>query len=148
MKTERKIKEELMNRALIDTDILSYYLKGDSIVVKNFENYLDFFDILEISIITYYEIMSGLHAKSAFKQLSIFEEFVKENLVLPLTEESAKLSAEIYAKLRQSGKTLDDIDLLIAGIAIENEMTLVTNNDNHFLRVPGLKTENWKKERK
>lgn len=136
-----------MNRALIDTDILSYYLKGDSIVVKNFENYLNFFDILEISIITYYEIMSGLHAKSAFKQLSIFEEFVKENLVLPLTEESAKLSAEIYAKLRQSGKTLDDIDLLIAGIAIENEMMLVTNNDNHFSRVPGLKIENWKKQR-
>jgi len=34
---------------------------------------------------------------------------------------------------------------LIAGIAIENEMTLVTNNDSHFERIPGLKTENWKK---
>ncbi|ASB50947.1 type II toxin-antitoxin system VapC family toxin [Alkalitalea saponilacus] len=134
-----------MNRALIDTDILSYYLKGDTDVVRNFEKYLDCYDILEISIITYYEIISGLHAKSAFKQLSVFEEFVSENFVLPLTEESAKLSAEIYANLRQSGKTLDDIDLLIAGIAIENEMILVTNNDNHFGRVPGLQCENWKK---
>ncbi len=134
-----------MNRALIDTDILSYFLKGDIDVIKKFEKYLDCFDILEISIITYYEIVSGLHSKNAFKQLNIFEEFVSENLVLPLTEESAKLSAEIYADLRKSGNIVDDIDLLIAGIAMENEMTLVTNNDNHFERIPGLKTENWKK---
>jgi tRNA(fMet)-specific endonuclease VapC len=87
-----------------------------------------------------------LHAKRAFKQLTIFEEFVSENLVLPLTEESAKLSAEIYANLRKTGNIVDDIDLLIAGIAIENEMTLITNNNSHFDRIPGLKTENWKKD--
>ncbi len=30
-----------MNRGLIDTDILSYYFKGDDTVVKNFENMPD-----------------------------------------------------------------------------------------------------------
>lgn len=40
---------------------------------------------------------------------------------------------------------IDDIDLLIAGIAIDNEMTLVTNNENHFNRIPSLKIENWSK---
>jgi tRNA(fMet)-specific endonuclease VapC len=119
--------------------------KGTPVVIKNFEKYLDHFDILEISLITYYEIISGLLAKNAFKQLNIFEEFISENLVLPLTEEAVKFSAEIYANHRQSGNTVDDIDLLIAGIAIENEMILVTNNDSHFGRIPGLKTENWKK---
>jgi len=38
---------------------------------------------------------------------------------------------------------VDDIDLLIAGIAIENEMILVTNNEKHFRRIPDLKIENW-----
>jgi len=28
--------------------------------------------------------------------------------------------------------------------AFENEMTLVTNNENHFGRISGLKMENWK----
>ena len=134
-----------MNRALIDTDILSYYLKGDPDVIKNFEKYLDHYDIIEISLITYYEITSGLLAKNAFKQLSIFEEFVSENIIIPLTEKSVKISAEIYSTLRQSGNTVDDIDLLIAGVAIENEMTLVTNNDSHFSRIPGIKISNWKK---
>jgi tRNA(fMet)-specific endonuclease VapC len=135
-----------MNRALIDTDILSYYLKGDDIVVKNFEEYLREYDIIEISLITYYEITGGLLAKNALNQLAIFEDFITENLVLPVTKKSAKISAEIYSNLRQSGNSLDDIDLLIAGVAIENELTFVTNNENHFRRIPGLVIENWKKQ--
>jgi tRNA(fMet)-specific endonuclease VapC len=62
-----------------------------------------------------------------------------------LTEGSAKIFAELYSNLRQEGQPLDDIDLLIAGIAIENDMTLVTNNEKHFERIEGLNTENWKK---
>ena len=135
-----------MNRALIDTDILTYFLKGDPDVVKNLKNYLDYYDVLEINLITYYEILSGLLAKDAYRQLSVFEDFVSENIILPLTEKSAKISAEIYSTLRKSGSTLDDIDLLIAGIALENDMTLITNNVKHFSRIPGLRIENWKKQ--
>jgi len=57
----------LKNRALIDTDVLSYYFKGYQNVVKNFEKYLEDFDLIELSIITYYEIQSGLQAKKAFR---------------------------------------------------------------------------------
>lgn len=84
-------------------------------------------------------------AKNAFKQLAIFEDFVSDNLILPLTEKSVKISAKLFSALRQSGNSLDDIDLLIAGVAIENEMIIVTNNESHFGRIPGLKIENWKK---
>ncbi len=135
-----------MNRALIDTDILSYYLKGDAEVVKNFEEYLREFDCIEISLITYYEIIGGLLAKNALKQLAIFEDFISDNIVISLTERSVKKSAELYSTLRRSGNSLDDIDLLIAGVAIENNLTVVTNNENHFRRIPGLLIENWKKD--
>lgn len=134
-----------MDRFLIDTDILSYYFKGDPDVVRKFNQYLDQSDVIEISLVTYYEITSGLLAKNALKQLAVFEDFVAVNIVLPLTERSVKISAELYSTLRQSGKTLDDIDLFIAGVAIENEMILVTNNENHFNRIPGLAIDNWKK---
>jgi len=134
-----------MDRFLIDTDILSYYFKGHPDVVRKFNQYLNEFDLIEISLVTYYEITSGLMAKNAMKQLAVFEDFVAENIVLPLTEKSIKISAELYSTLRQSGNTLDDIDLFIAGVAIENEMILVTNNEKHFSRIPGLKIDNWKK---
>lgn len=133
----------MKNRALIDTDILSYYFKGEQNVVKNFEQYLETFKIIEITIITYYEILSGLQAKNAFSQLGLFEEFTKDNIVIHLTENSCKISAGLYSNLKQKGELIDDIDLLIAGIAIENEMTIVTNNERHFRRIPGLQIENW-----
>ena len=102
------------------------------------------YDLIEISLVTYYEVVGGLLSKSAFKQLHDFEDFVAENIVVPMTEKSAEISAELYSLLKRTGKIIDDIDLLIAGIAIENDMTLVTNNENHFERVSGLKIENWK----
>jgi tRNA(fMet)-specific endonuclease VapC len=134
-----------MNRVLIDTDILSYYFKGDELVVENFKKYLQIYDLLEISLITYYEIVSGLLAKNALKQLNIFDDFIADNIVIPVTEKSARISAELYSVLRQSGNIVDDIDLLIAGVAIDNELILVTNNESHFARIPGLKIQNWKK---
>jgi len=134
-----------MDRVLIDTDILSYYFKGDKKVVDNFELYLQHYDLIEISVITYYEILGGLLAKNALKQLSVFEDFVVDNIVTPMTDNSAKISAELYSTLRQTGKMVDDIDLLIAGIAIDNDLTLITNNENHFNRIPGLNIANWMK---
>ncbi|MFW5755246.1 MAG: type II toxin-antitoxin system VapC family toxin [Tangfeifania sp.] len=134
-----------MDRALIDTDILSYYFRGDQVVVKNFQKYLKNYETIEISVVTFYEIMSGLLAKNAFKQLAVFEDFVSENIIVPLTEKSSGISAEIYSSLKQSGKIIDDIDILIAGIAIENNLTLITNNTTHFSRIKGLKIKNWKK---
>nr|VFJ65858.1 MAG: tRNA(fMet)-specific endonuclease VapC [Candidatus Kentron sp. FM]VFJ77204.1 MAG: tRNA(fMet)-specific endonuclease VapC [Candidatus Kentron sp. FM]VFK22408.1 MAG: tRNA(fMet)-specific endonuclease VapC [Candidatus Kentron sp. FM] len=53
------------------------------------------------------------------------------------------LSAGIYAELRKVGKPLDDIDLLIAGVAIANNRVLVTHNRSHFERIEGLAIEDW-----
>ena len=132
-----------MKRALIDTDILSYFFKGNSMVLRHLQSYLEIFNSVEISIITYYEITCGLLAKKAIRQLQVFEQFADENRIIPLTEKSSKISAELYASLREKGNHIDDIDLLIAGVAIENEMILVTNNEKHFGRIPNLKIENW-----
>ncbi|MBE0664135.1 MAG: type II toxin-antitoxin system VapC family toxin [Bacteroidales bacterium] len=132
-----------MKRALIDTDILSYYFKGNPKVIDHFEANLEHFDFIEISLITYYEIASGLLAKKAFKLLESFEQFVNDNKIIPLTQKSSRISAELYSSLRQTGNIIDDIDLLIAGVAIENELTLVTNNHKYFSRIPNLNIENW-----
>jgi len=87
--------------------------------------------------------MSGLKHRDARKKTATFLEFVSENSLLPLTEHSVRISAEIYAELRKEGKPLDDIDLLIAGIAVENRLVLVTHNQGHFGRIGRLETEDW-----
>ena len=95
-------------------------------------------------IITLYEIIGGLKYKNAEKQLNEFEQFALNNTIIHISENSAKISGSIYAMLRQDGITIGTSDILIAGIAIENDLTLITNNLKHYEPIKNLSIENWK----
>ncbi|MDW3193342.1 MAG: type II toxin-antitoxin system VapC family toxin [Cytophagales bacterium] len=133
-----------MNPSLIDTDILSYFLKGDKEIAHNFEIYLHDFSKITISEITYFEILSGLTFKGATKQIEAFERFISTCEVLKLSMLSIRTSANIYAELRKKGITIGTADLLISGIAITNSLTLVTNNQKHYQPISRLSTANWR----
>ena len=135
-----------MPEAIIDTDILSFYFKGDEKVVARFREYLNEFEQINISIVTYYEIIAGLKFKKAERQLLDFEDFINDNNIINISDESAKISGDIYADLRQRGITIGTSDILIAGIAIENGLTLITNNEKHYEAISVLNIENWKRE--
>lgn len=132
----------MKKEVLVDSDILSYFFRGDRQVFLRFSRYAEYFDRINISIITYYEIVSGLKFKGSERKL---EEFVFDScFILPLTEESVEISSELYSKLRKKGTPVDDIDLLIAGTAINHNLIMVTNNLKHFGKISNLEIENWK----
>ena len=132
-----------MEPALIDTDILSLFFRNNQNAVSNFKIYLKEHEKINLTIVTYYEIISGLKHRDALKQLDLFLKFASQNSILPLTEKSATISADLYARLRKAGQMLDDIDILIAGVAIANNLALVTRNKNHFERIEELKIADW-----
>ena len=132
-----------MKQALVDTDILSMFFRGNLNVVTRFGEYLQEYGRVSLSIVTYYEIVSGLKHRDAQKQLDAFLEFAGHNVVLPLTEHSTAISADVYASLRKKGQPLDDVDLLIAGVALANGLVLVTHNTDHFGKIEGLEIEDW-----
>lgn len=70
-----------MKESILDTDILSEFLRGNPKVIANVYQYLEKFSFMNLSIITYYEILNGLLYKDAKKQLKQFEEFVSLNKV-------------------------------------------------------------------
>jgi tRNA(fMet)-specific endonuclease VapC len=130
-----------VRRYLLDTNIISYYLKGiDSLKEKISDN----IEVLSISIISYYEIVSGLQSINAKKRITEFEKFCELIEIINLDKTSILTSCKIYATLKKSGKLLDDIDILIAGIALSKNLVMVTDNAKHFKRIEGLKVENWK----
>jgi len=128
---------------LIDTDILSYFMKDMEPVVSRFQAYFEKMRKINLSIVTYYEIISSLKHKRSWKKLEFFLSFVEENRVLPLTPSSVAISSDIYAKLRRQGSPVDNMDLLIAGVAISNGLVLVTHNKRHFGRIDGLELADW-----
>ncbi len=134
-----------MKPSMLDTDILSEFLRGNLNVIAKVDEHLKEFGFISLSIITYYEILNGLLYKDARKQLSRFEDFVELNKVIPLTLRTAKIAASIQADLRKKGTEIGHTDTLIAGTAIASEMQLITNNTDHFKRIKGLEIANWTK---
>lgn len=132
-----------MNKSLIDTDILSYFLKGNKLVAKNWERYLKEYKRITISEISYFEILAGLTFKQAHKQIEEFETFITTCEILKLSVASLRISANIYAELRNKGITIGTADLQISGIAVANDLTLITNNQKHYQSISGLKLSNW-----
>ena len=132
-----------MKQSIIDTDILSEFLRGNPKVIAKVDEHLKEFGFLSLSIITYYEILNGLLYKDARKQMAKFEEFIELNKVVPLTIRTVKISANIQADLRKKGTQIGHTDTLIAGVAMASELQLVTNNVEHFKRIKGLEIINW-----
>lgn len=132
-----------MKPALLDTDTVSWFLKSHHTVSEKVQSYVKEYGSVNMSIITYYEAMHGLLFKDAKKQLSRFIEFSDKNVVLSVTKVSARLSARIFADLRKEGTPIGHTDTLIAGIALANNLVVVTNNTAHFTRIKNLEVENW-----
>ncbi len=59
-----------MKPALIDTNILSFFFRNHYLVNERFRTYLREYGKINFSIITYYEILSGLKHRDAQKQLA------------------------------------------------------------------------------
>jgi len=136
-----------MKEPLLDTDTISYFFKGDQNVISKVDKYLKHFGFLNISVITYYEVINGLYYKDARKQMERFQKFVDYNNVISMTLESAKISAQITAKMRKNGNFIGHNDVLIAGIALEKEFVVITNNIDHFSRIDNLEIDNWKQKK-
>ena len=132
-----------MKSTLLDTDILSYYLKGNPTVQLNALKYLGQHETFNISIITYYEILSGLSYKKATRQIEDFKRFAEKCNIINISNEIVEIGAEVYGTLRQNGFTIGNSDILIAATAIYYDLILITNNQKHYLPIDDLKLDNW-----
>ena len=62
---------------------------------------------------------------------------------LPFADAAARRYAEIRDDLETRGAIIGPNDLLIAAIALANDLTMVTS-DHEFTWVEGLRTEDWR----
>lgn len=123
--------------------MLSYFLKGVPEVVEKARQYLLLYGTLDFSVITYYEIRRGLEWAGAHRKIADFEELTRVSMVWNLDQTAAAEAAQISAALRKKGTSIDEADILIAGIARARGLPVITNNARHFAQVPNLEVENW-----
>ena len=97
-----------------------------------------------ISVVAYGELAFGEAMSVRREESAAHLAALLETLqVLPLPLEAARRYAEIRAQLQRIGQPIGSNDLWIAAHALADDLTLVTNNEREFERVPGLRVENW-----
>jgi len=133
-----------LKKSILDTDTLINFFDGDENTSQNLDSYLSSHSKLTITELSVFEFFQGLEFKKAFKQIEKFETFISKCEILNISHNSVRLSAKIYADLRRKGKTIGEIDLLLAGITIHYDLQLITNNTAHFAKIEGLSLHNWK----
>lgn len=127
---------------LIDTNIIIYRLKNLGNVNANFLKNKD--KHMSLSVISYGELVFGAKkSKAAEKNMETVNAIKSIFPLLEITSEIMNFFGEIKAYTQKIGKTIDDMDLLIAATAITNNFTLVTHNMKHFENIPNLKVEDW-----
>ncbi len=60
-----------------------------------------------------------------------------------MSPECGAVYGNVRADLEKKGLLIGNNDLWLAAHALATGLTLVTNNIREFVRVPGLKVENW-----
>jgi tRNA(fMet)-specific endonuclease VapC len=134
---------------LLDSDILSLILAGNSTVVARLHRAED---ELAITVITKVEVLRGrydfLLKASDGIQLQRAQTWLEQVEVelegWNVVRVNAVVAAE-FDRLRQikALKKVGRADLLIASFALAHRATLVTRNLRHFRQISGLILENW-----
>jgi tRNA(fMet)-specific endonuclease VapC len=130
---------------LFDTDCLSNILKKapSPLLIKKLESLpkgLQFTTSINVS-----EIYFGAYrSRNQEKILKAYEDKVFPNVnILPFDTDSGKIYGRLKALLEKRGLSKNEPDLMIAAIAIQHDMILVTGNKKHFMNIPGLNIEDW-----
>ncbi|MGV8136576.1 MAG: type II toxin-antitoxin system VapC family toxin [Mangrovibacterium sp.] len=130
-----------MAKYLLDTNICIFFLKGkynlnEKLKQVKLENCC-------ISEVTLAELKYGAECSDRIADnRKLIDSFAKEIAIIPIFN-SLDVYAREKAKLRKTGKLIDDFDILIGATAIANDLILVTENEKHLIRIPKIRIENW-----
>jgi tRNA(fMet)-specific endonuclease VapC len=130
-----------MTRYLLDTDTLSFALRGQGGVAAQIRERKP--SELCLSAITLAELRFGADRKGSRKLHGLIDLLAADMAVVPFDEAAATEYGRIGSLLAERGTPIGELDVLIAAHALALRYTLVTNNTRHFSRVPGLSLESW-----
>ena len=128
----------------LDTCVISDFVKGHQNVQAILKRHKP--HELAISTITLMEIEYGLalNLQRKKKIQPIITALLDKISLIPYQQQAAETTAQIRAQLKQQGKPIGPYDIMIAGVALSQNLTLVTSNTKEFERIIGLKLENWR----
>ncbi len=128
-----------MNKALLDTDTYSEVLKAKNpTVAQNAALYRQQHGVYTVSVITVMEVVQGFHRVQNARRLLNFLNAVALEQVILFDQPTAVLAGRISGDLDRTGQIIGLADPMIAAVALQNGLELVTGNTAHFQRIQQL----------
>lgn len=127
---------------ILDTNTLIYFFKG----IGNVSQHLLATSPKNIAIpsMVLHELEYGIaKSTSPMKRRKQLQDVLSVTQALPFGDKEAKTAALIRAEMDKKGTPIGSFDMLIAGTALANQGTLVTNNTKEFSRISDLSLTNW-----
>ena len=135
-------------RYLLDTNIVSYYLRRSSPALEERVNEGLKRHHLAISVITRAELRFGqMGLPPPDRRRPLIDSFLLRLPSLEWSSEAVDRYGAIKHTLKTQGTPIGDLDTQIAAHALAENLILVTHNTRHFERIPGLKLEDWMEAR-
>jgi len=128
----------------LDSNIVSFYLKGNRNVIENLEKAIGENHSIVITPIAYYEVKRGLVLIDAIKKIKEFENFCGLFQVGEFGDYLLEDAISIYVHERKGKRNIEDADIFIAAFCLYHNYILVTDNTKHFKNINGLHTVNWR----
>ena len=129
-------------KRLLDTDTCIYLINRDRPQVLARLQRCHPMNIA-LSSLTLAELAWGVAKSGSPRNRAALESFIASFTVMPFDASAAFVYGDLRARLQRAGTPIGPIDMLIASHALSLDMTLVTNNEREFRRVPDLRIENW-----
>ena len=131
---------------MLDTNIVSYLMRGqDEVLAQKVAGHIAK-DIC-ISSITYAELRYGIDRKDDGLKKSQLERslilFLSGIRVVDFDDQASIAYGRICSALEKNGNRIGLMDMLIAANAISRGDVLITHNTREFVRIEGLKVEDW-----
>jgi tRNA(fMet)-specific endonuclease VapC len=128
---------------LLDTNTCIVYLNGRSQSVRQKLETLSPREVLVCSVVKAELFYGAMKSINPERTLAGQQLFLNRFVSLKFDDAAAEAYSRIRAELDRAGKPIGPNDLMIAAIAVSNELTLVTHNRREFDRVLGLRCEDW-----
>ena len=128
---------------LLDTNICIYIINKRPLhVLEKFKQFP--LGIIGISSITLAELQFGVQKSTdPIKNSKALNQFIIPLEIMDFNHDASIEYGLIRAYLEKKGTPIGPLDTLIGAHAKSLGLTVVTNNEKEFLRISGLKVENW-----
>jgi tRNA(fMet)-specific endonuclease VapC len=130
---------------LLDTNICSAYLKRRTGLTHRFVQHSGH---LYLPTIVLGELYTWAFRRAKPEELLavLQHDLLADLTVIDFDRHCARQFGQLQSLMLTKGTVVNSVDLMIAAVAVVNDLTVVTHNTRHFEPVPGLRVVDWLQE--